>query len=72
MSANRGSLYVCDMMIREKIAMQAFSVLLGIDQQDNGLGFNKDLADVKRLAKSACVAADTLLAELAKPQDVAP
>ena len=72
MSANRGSLYVCDMTIREKIASQVFCVILGEEQRENGVGFRSDLSDVKRVATNARIATDILLAELAKPQEVAP
>ena len=62
MNANRGSLYVCDMTIREKIAAMAMQGLVAAP------GVHKVGDRVALAAKCA----DALLAELAKPQEVAP
>ena len=64
MNANRGSLYVCDMTIRERFAAMAMQGQLSAT----------DVADpsCEGVAKWSAAYADALLAELAKPQEVAP
>ena len=64
MSANRGSLYVCDMTIRERFAAMAMQGLLA--------GPEAEAWGVDCVAKTAVRQADALLVELAKPQEVAP
>ena len=64
MSANRGSLYVCDMTIRERFAAMAMQGFLA--------GPEAEAWGVDRVAEIAVRQADALIAELAKPQEVAP
>lgn len=68
MNGERGSLYVCDMTIREKIAAMAMQGIL----TNRGMVDQLDRASMKWVAEHAIVNADALLAELAKPQEVSP
>ena len=63
MNGERGSLYVCDMTIRERFAAMAMQGLLSTGanwfESQDGAHFSVKWADA-------------LLAELAKPQEVSP
>lgn len=70
MSANRGSLYVCDMTIRERFAAMAMQGMLAqVDAESSPHTWD---AAPEVAAASAVRCADALLAELAKPQEVVP
>ena len=68
MSGERGDCYASEMTIREKIAAMAMQGMLSnqsiIDQSN--------CKTAKWIAEHAEIHADALLAELAKPQEVAP
>ena len=67
MSGERGDCYASEMTIREKFAAMAMQSLLG----NHSIIDTSDKSSARWVAEHAAMHADALLAELARPQEVA-